>query len=76
LIAVGGIRNAARLPRGGPDDPVVVLNGDVLSGHDLPAQVVLHRKKEAAATLHLVWVEDPAGTAARPPVPQGGFPHS
>jgi mannose-1-phosphate guanylyltransferase len=56
----GGIRNAAELLRGGPDDPVVVLNGDVLSGHDLPAQVDLHRKKEAAVTLHLVPVGDPA----------------
>jgi mannose-1-phosphate guanylyltransferase len=56
----GGIRNAAALLRGGPDDPVVVLNGDILSGHDLPAQVDLHRKKEAAVTLHLVPVEDPS----------------
>jgi mannose-1-phosphate guanylyltransferase len=56
----GGIRNAANLLRGGPDDPIVVLNGDILSGHDLPAQVDLHRKKEAAVTLHLVPVDDPS----------------
>jgi mannose-1-phosphate guanylyltransferase len=56
----GGIRNAAGLLRGGPDDPIVVLNGDILSGHDLPAQVDLHRKKDAAVTLHLVPVEDPS----------------
>src|ERR1700722_3172202 len=56
----GGIRNAAGLLRGGPDDPVVVLNGDVLSAHDLPAQVDLHRKKEAAVTLHLVPVDAPS----------------
>jgi mannose-1-phosphate guanylyltransferase len=56
----GGIRNAAGLLRGGPDEPVVVLNGDVLSGHDLPAQVDLHRKTDAAVTLHLVTVEDPS----------------
>ena len=55
----GGIRNAADLLHGGPDEPVVVLNGDVLSGHDLPAQVDLHRKKDAAVTLHLVPVADP-----------------
>jgi mannose-1-phosphate guanylyltransferase len=55
----GGIRNAASELRGGPDDPVVILNGDVLSGHDLPAQIDLHRKKEAAATLHLLPVDDP-----------------
>ncbi|HWG00899.1 MAG TPA: NDP-sugar synthase [Trebonia sp.] len=56
----GGIRNAASLLRGGPDDPVVVLNGDILSGHDLPAQVDLHRKRDAAVTLHLVEVDDPS----------------
>ena len=56
----GGIRNAASRLRGRPDDAVVVLNGDVLSAHDVPAQVDLHRKKEAAVTLHLVEVDDPS----------------
>src|ERR1700691_1509853 len=56
----GGIRTAAKMLRGGPDDPVVVLNGDILSGHDLAAQVDLHRKKDAAVTLHLVEVDDPS----------------
>jgi mannose-1-phosphate guanylyltransferase len=56
----GGIRNAASRLRSGPDDPVVVLNGDVLSGHDLPAQLDMHRKADAAVTLHLVEVDDPA----------------
>ena len=31
----GGIRNAAAALLSGPDDPVVIFNGDVLSGHDL-----------------------------------------
>ena len=56
----GGIRNAASLLRSGPDDPIVVLNGDILSAHDVPAQVDLHRKAEAAVTLHLVEVDDPS----------------
>jgi mannose-1-phosphate guanylyltransferase len=56
----GGIRNAASLLHGGPDDPIVVLNGDILSAHDLPAQIDLHRKREAAVTLHLVEVDDPS----------------
>jgi mannose-1-phosphate guanylyltransferase len=56
----GGIRNAAARLRSGPDDPVVVLNGDVLSGHDLSAQLDLHRKADAAVTLHLLEVDDPA----------------
>ena len=57
----GAIRNAAASLRGrGPGDPVVVLNSDVLSGHDLAAQVDLHGKTDAAATLHLVEVDDPS----------------
>ena len=35
----GGMRNVAGLLSSGPDDPVVILNGDVLSGHDIAAQV-------------------------------------
>src|SRR5437868_1062689 len=61
LDTAGGIRNAARSLRGsGPADPVVVLNSDILSGHDLTAQVDLHVKTDAAVTLHLVEVADPS----------------
>jgi mannose-1-phosphate guanylyltransferase len=56
----GGIRNAAGTLRSGPDDPVVVLNSDILSGHDLRAQLDAHEKADAAVTLHLVEVPDPA----------------
>jgi mannose-1-phosphate guanylyltransferase len=56
----GGIRNAAASLRSGPDDPVVVFNGDILSGHDLGAQLELHCKEDAAVTLHLTEVPDPA----------------
>jgi mannose-1-phosphate guanylyltransferase len=56
----GGIRNAASLLRGGPDDPIVILNGDILSAHDIAAQVDLHRDMAAEVTLHLVEVEDPS----------------
>ncbi len=61
LDTAGGIRNAAASLRGtGAADPVVVLNSDVLSGHDLDAQVDLHVKTDAAVTLHLVEVADPS----------------
>jgi mannose-1-phosphate guanylyltransferase len=61
LDTAGGIRNAAgSLFGGGPADPVVVLNSDILSGHDLGAQVDQHSKKDAAVTLHLVEVADPS----------------
>jgi mannose-1-phosphate guanylyltransferase len=56
----GAIRNAASALRGGPEDPVVVLNGDILSGHDLTAQLAAHQAKGAAVTLHLVEVPDPS----------------
>jgi mannose-1-phosphate guanylyltransferase len=67
----GGIRNAAASLRSGPDDPVVVLNGDVLSGHNLRAQLDLHRKADAAVTLHLVEVPDPARFGCVPTEPDG-----
>jgi mannose-1-phosphate guanylyltransferase len=54
----GGIRNVARRLESEPDDPVLVVNGDVLSGHDIRAQLELHRRRGAAVTLHLVEVED------------------
>jgi mannose-1-phosphate guanylyltransferase len=55
----GGIRNVADRLESGDDDPVLILNGDILSGHDLAAQVEAHRASGAAATLHLVRVPDP-----------------
>ena len=55
----GGIRNVASRLRGGPDDPVVIFNGDVLSGHDIGAQLELHATWSAAVTLYLTEVEDP-----------------
>ncbi|HEY5360228.1 MAG TPA: NDP-sugar synthase [Streptosporangiaceae bacterium] len=67
----GAIRNASSRLRGGPDDPVVVLNGDLLSGHDLSAQLDMHEKAEAAVTLHLVEVADPARFGCVPADPDG-----
>lgn len=55
----GAIRNVAGVLESGPDDPVVVLNADVLSGHDLAAQVAVHQEAGADVTLHLTEVEDP-----------------
>lgn len=55
----GGIRNAAAGLRSGPDDPVLIFNGDVLSGHDLLAQLKVHAEVDADVTLHLITVADP-----------------
>jgi mannose-1-phosphate guanylyltransferase len=62
----GGIRNVADRLRSGPEDPVFVLNGDVLSGHDLGAQLKTHAATEAAVTLHLVQVADPSAFGSVP----------
>jgi mannose-1-phosphate guanylyltransferase len=67
----GAIRNAASGLRCGPGDPVVVLNGDILSGHDLPGQVAAHENAGAAVTLHLVEVADPARFGCVPTDPDG-----
>jgi mannose-1-phosphate guanylyltransferase len=67
----GAIRNAARGLRGGLDDPVVIFNGDVLSGHDIAAQLDMHSKADAAVTLHLVEVPDPARFGCVPLDPAG-----
>ena len=55
----GAIRNVLSELRSGPDDPVLILNGDVLSGHDMAAQVAHHRERAADVTLHLINVDDP-----------------
>lgn len=54
----GAIRNVAGALRSVPGEPVAILNGDVLSGHDLGAQLAHHRATGADVTLHLVEVED------------------
>lgn len=55
----GAMRNVAHLLRGDPDDPVVIMNGDVLSGHDVRAQLALHAAADADVTLYLTRVDDP-----------------
>ncbi|HEY3923201.1 MAG TPA: NDP-sugar synthase [Acidothermaceae bacterium] len=54
----GGIRNVSERLRGDADSPVLVFNGDVLSGHDIGAQLALHAKHDAAVTLYLTEVDD------------------
>lgn len=54
----GAIANAATALVSAPDAPVIVFNGDVVSGHDLRAQLATHEAADADVTLHLVQVED------------------
>ena len=52
----GAIRNAAKLLR--ENREVVIFNGDVLSSHNLSAQIELHNRSNADVTLHLTQVLD------------------
>ena len=52
----GAIRNAAQLLD--TQESVVILNGDVLSSHDLADQIRQHEAHDADVTLHLTQVED------------------
>ena len=54
----GAIRNAAEFLLGGPDASIVIFNGDVLSGHDLPGQIKAHESSNADVTLYLTQVKD------------------
>lgn len=53
----GGIRNVVGALTG--DGPVLVFNGDVLSGLDLSALLAHHEHSGAEVTLHLTTVSDP-----------------
>jgi mannose-1-phosphate guanylyltransferase len=55
----GALRNVTDRLRGGPDDAVVVLNGDILTGLDLAAQLGRHHAAGADVTLYLTRVDDP-----------------
>jgi mannose-1-phosphate guanylyltransferase len=50
---------------------VVVLNGDILSGHDLAAQIAMHDKSGAAVTMHLTLVNDARRYGAVPTTSEG-----
>ena len=55
----GAIRNAAAYLTCGPNDPVVVFNGDVLTGLDIAGLVQKWRDANADVALYLTRVEDP-----------------
>jgi mannose-1-phosphate guanylyltransferase len=55
----GAIRHALPFLDSGPDDPVLVFNGDVLSGLDIGALVAHHRDTHSDVSLYLTPVEDP-----------------
>jgi mannose-1-phosphate guanylyltransferase len=68
----GAIRHAAAHLTSGPDDPVMVLNGDVLSGVDYARLIDAHLRVDASVTLHLVRVSDPTAYGLVPTDDNGG----
>jgi mannose-1-phosphate guanylyltransferase len=55
----GAIRHVAPHLLSGPDDPVLVFNGDILSGHDIAGQVQAWRDTSSDVSLYLTRVDDP-----------------
>lgn len=67
----GGIRNVADRLRAGDDEPVLVFNGDVLSGLDVRTLVERHKTAGADVTLYLTRVDDPRAFGLVPTDRQG-----
>ncbi|MFD7221530.1 sugar phosphate nucleotidyltransferase [Streptomyces sp. NPDC059892] len=55
----GAIRNVASRLDSGPEEPVLIFNGDILTGLDIRALVRTHASSGADVSLHLTRVEDP-----------------
>ncbi|MFD6423482.1 sugar phosphate nucleotidyltransferase [Streptomyces sp. NPDC060198] len=55
----GAIRNVAHKLTSGPDEPVLIFNGDILTGLDIRALVATHTDSGADVSLHLTRVQDP-----------------
>jgi mannose-1-phosphate guanylyltransferase len=71
----GAIRNVADVLDPDPDGAVVILNGDVLSGHDLAAQLADFARdrdgQPVEVSLHLVEVPDARAFGCVPTDPKG-----
>ncbi|WP_415952639.1 sugar phosphate nucleotidyltransferase [Streptomyces sp. KLOTTS4A1] len=67
----GAIRNVASRLRSGPDEPVLIFNGDILTGLDIRALVSTHTQTGADVSLHLTRVEDPRAFGLVPTDPSG-----
>lgn len=55
----GAIRNAASKLTCGPDEPVVIFNGDILTGLDIAGLVQKWRNANADVAIYLTRVDDP-----------------
>jgi mannose-1-phosphate guanylyltransferase len=67
----GGIAQAGAMLRSGPDEPVLVFNGDVLTGVDIAHSLDVWRESGAEVGLYLVRVENPRAYGLVPTDAQG-----
>ncbi|WP_030912595.1 nucleotidyltransferase family protein [Streptomyces sp. NRRL F-5126] len=67
----GALRNVADRLHSGPDDPVLIFNGDILTGLDIRALIDAHGTSGADVSLHLTRVEDPRAFGLVPTDPTG-----
>ncbi|MES4906624.1 MULTISPECIES: NDP-sugar synthase [unclassified Streptomyces] len=67
----GALRNVASRLHSGPNDPVLIFNGDILTGLDIRALVDTHRTTGADVSLHLTRVTDPRAYGLVPTDPTG-----
>ena len=67
----GGIRNAAALLTCGPEDPVIIFNGDVLTGVDINKVLNEWKQKNADVALYLTKVDNPSAYGSVPTDSQG-----
>ncbi|MFD5098672.1 mannose-1-phosphate guanylyltransferase [Streptomyces albidochromogenes] len=67
----GAIRNVASRLHSSADDPVLIFNGDILTGLDIGALVSTHTTSGADVSLHLTRVEDPRAFGLVPTDPTG-----
>ena len=59
LVTGGAIRHALPYLESGADEPVLIFNGDVLSGVDIRGLIAHHQDTSSEVTLYLTPVEDP-----------------
>ncbi|MCZ4122837.1 NDP-sugar synthase [Streptomyces sp. H39-S7] len=67
----GAIRNVASRLTSAPGEPVLIFNGDILTGLDIRALVDNHRTTGADVSLHLTRVADPRAFGLVPTDPSG-----
>lgn len=67
----GAIAHAAAELNESEKETVLIFNGDVISDHDISAQIATHQKSSADVTLHLIQVEDARAFGCVPTDSQG-----